>query len=56
MNEISKFVFLSLLLQSHSSITDDESRSSLSFHSRNQKAVCAVYGLDKVISQSSFSI
>lgn len=32
---------------SHSSITDDESRSSLSFHSRNQKAVCAVYGLDK---------
>ncbi|XP_066371087.1 uncharacterized protein [Miscanthus floridulus] len=32
---------------SHSSITDDESRSSHSFHSRNQKEVCAVYGLDK---------
>ncbi|XP_062178524.1 uncharacterized protein LOC133883266 isoform X2 [Phragmites australis] len=32
---------------SHSSVTDDESRSSHSFRSRNQKAVCAVYALDK---------
>ncbi|XP_066377825.1 uncharacterized protein [Miscanthus floridulus] len=32
---------------SHSSITDDESRSSYSFHSRNQKEGCTVYGLDK---------
>ncbi|PUZ59981.1 hypothetical protein GQ55_4G086700 [Panicum hallii var. hallii] len=32
---------------SHSSLTDDESRSSHSFYIRNQKAACAVYGLDK---------
>ncbi|KAJ1259871.1 hypothetical protein BS78_10G188900 [Paspalum vaginatum] len=32
---------------SHSSVTDDESRSSLSLNGRNQNAVCAVYGLDK---------
>jgi len=32
---------------SHSSLTDDESRNSHSFYIRNQKAACAVYGLDK---------
>ncbi|CAN6194409.1 unnamed protein product [Urochloa humidicola] len=32
---------------SHSSLTDDDSRSSHSFLIRNQKPVCAVYGLDK---------
>ncbi|CAN6177576.1 unnamed protein product [Urochloa humidicola] len=32
---------------SHSSLTDDDSRSSHSFHIRNQKPVCPVYGLDK---------
>lgn len=32
---------------SHSSVTDDESRSSHSLHGGNQKAVCAVYSLDK---------
>ncbi|KAF8658979.1 hypothetical protein HU200_058818 [Digitaria exilis] len=32
---------------SHSSLTDDDSRSSHSFHIRNQKAACAVYDLNK---------
>ncbi|CAL5039333.1 unnamed protein product [Urochloa decumbens] len=32
---------------SHSSLTDDDSRSSHSFHIRNQKPVCAVYDLNK---------
>ncbi|WVZ79440.1 hypothetical protein U9M48_027018 [Paspalum notatum var. saurae] len=32
---------------SHSSVTDDESRSVHSLNGRNQNAICAVYGLDK---------
>ncbi|KAL5661092.1 hypothetical protein ACJX0J_028217, partial [Zea mays] len=37
---------------SHSSITDDESRSSHSFHTRNQKEDCAVYIPDKAVTKS----
>ncbi|XP_039805491.1 serine/arginine repetitive matrix protein 2-like isoform X2 [Panicum virgatum] len=37
---------------SHSSLTDDESRSSHSFYIKNQKAACAVYGLDKTVTKS----
>ncbi|KAL6602981.1 hypothetical protein ACP70R_043342 [Stipagrostis hirtigluma subsp. patula] len=39
--------FTEKIHESHSSVTDDESRSSHSFHSRNQKAIHAVYALDK---------